>query len=84
MFEELLKHTDFGVRSTTARVLGETRIPGKVRLLKMASGGQSLQSAHSGSAGSGDDGWTGGLPDIGEVVRGFPGGRSRICRRKPD
>jgi HEAT repeat protein len=38
VFEELLKHTDFGVRSTTARVLGETRIPGKVRLLKMALG----------------------------------------------
>ena len=36
VFEELLRHPDFGVRSATARVLGETTIPDRVRLLKMA------------------------------------------------
>ncbi len=38
VFEELLTHPDYGVRSTTARVLGEIRIPDRVRLLKMALG----------------------------------------------
>jgi HEAT repeat protein len=36
VFEELLKHSDFGVRSTTARVLGELDIPEKDRLLRLA------------------------------------------------
>ena len=42
VFEELLTHPDFGVRSATARVLGEVKIPDRVRLLKVA-----LQDAHS-------------------------------------
>jgi HEAT repeat protein len=36
VFEELLKHPDFSVRSSTARVLGESKIPERVRLLEMA------------------------------------------------
>lgn len=36
VFEELLKHSDYSVRSSTARVLGETKIPDRVRLLKIA------------------------------------------------
>ncbi|MBT3921647.1 MAG: HEAT repeat domain-containing protein [Nitrospina sp.] len=36
VFEELLTHPDFGVRSTTARVLGEMDIPERERLLKLA------------------------------------------------
>lgn len=36
VFEELLKHPDYSVRSSTARVLGESNIPDRVRLLKMA------------------------------------------------
>jgi len=36
VFEELLKHPDYSVRSSTARVLGESKIPDRVRLLKMA------------------------------------------------
>ena len=42
VFEELLKHSDYGVRSTTARVLGEANIPDRLRLLKLA-----LQDDHS-------------------------------------
>ena len=36
VFEELLKHPDYSVRSSTARVLGELNIPDRVRLLKIA------------------------------------------------
>jgi HEAT repeat protein len=36
VFEELLKHPDYSVRSSTARVLGESKIPSRVRLLKIA------------------------------------------------
>jgi HEAT repeat protein len=42
VFEELLKHPDFGVRSATARVLGEADIPERERLLK-----QALKDEHS-------------------------------------
>jgi HEAT repeat protein len=38
VFEELLQHPDFGVRSATARVLGESKVPERVRLLKIALG----------------------------------------------
>ena len=38
VFEELLTHSDYSVRSSTARVLGESKIPGRVRLLKIALG----------------------------------------------
>ncbi len=36
VFADLLRHPDFGVRSATARVLGETKILGRVSLLKTA------------------------------------------------
>jgi HEAT repeat protein len=36
VFEELLKHPDFGVRSAAARVLGETDLPERERLLQLA------------------------------------------------
>ena len=42
VFEELLVHPDYNVRSSAARVLGETSVPERVRLLKMA-----LQDDHS-------------------------------------
>ena len=42
VFEELLTHPDFAVRAATARVLGETRIPDQVRLLRLA-----LKDKHS-------------------------------------
>ena len=42
VFEELLKHTDYTVRSSTARVLGESKVPDRVRLLKIA-----LEDKHS-------------------------------------
>ena len=38
VFEELLKHSDYSVRSSAARVLGESKIPERVRLLKTALG----------------------------------------------
>ncbi len=42
VFEELLKHSDYSVRSSAARVLGESTIPERVRLLKFA-----LEDEHS-------------------------------------
>lgn len=42
VFEELLSHADYGVRSATARVLGEAKVPDRVRLLKTA-----LKDEHS-------------------------------------
>ncbi len=36
VFEELLLHPDYSVRSATARVLGESNIPDRVNLLKIA------------------------------------------------
>ena len=36
VFEELLKHPDYSVRSSAARVLGETNISDRIRLLKLA------------------------------------------------
>ena len=42
VFEELLSHPDYSVRSSTARVLGESKIPDRVRLLKVA-----LEDEHS-------------------------------------
>lgn len=42
VFEELLKHPDYTVRSSAARVLGESTVPDRVRLLKIA-----LDDAHS-------------------------------------
>ena len=42
VFEELLAHPDYGVRSATARVLGEAKVPDRVRLLKTA-----LKDKHS-------------------------------------
>jgi HEAT repeat protein len=42
VFEELLKHPDYSVRSSAARVLGESTVPERVRLLKFA-----LEDEHS-------------------------------------
>ncbi|MBT3365677.1 MAG: HEAT repeat domain-containing protein [Nitrospina sp.] len=42
VFEELLQHPDFGVRSAMARVLGEISIPERERILKLA-----LKDKHS-------------------------------------
>lgn len=36
VFAELLKHPDYSVRSSTARVLGESKVPDRIRLLKIA------------------------------------------------
>ena len=42
VFEELLSHSDYSVRSATARVLGESNIPDRINLLKTA-----LRDEHS-------------------------------------
>ena len=42
VFKELLKHPDYSVRSSTARVLGDSKIPGREPLLKIA-----LEDKHS-------------------------------------
>ena len=43
VFKDLLSHSDFGVRSMTARILGELNLPQRAQLLKKALGDSVLR-----------------------------------------